>query len=245
MVVDNYDFKIDSVTGDATGVHGTNVMFVQPEKYKNKPNEESATSLTKKREISEQLSQICAELMQVYQCKCPIYSKREPPAHPIIDTPVNGTSVQRARSVIHTLSRANNDGTRSSPHEQLVLAYCGAQSCRHPLYENSKPYYHTTYNQLPSKSVMHDIMVKLLVKAMREKYIPFSFLVGNMPTYKTILQLKAVNPKLFRDTIPILGTFHHQMSYIYAIYKRFKGSRMAETLVTAEVIVEGSVDQAL
>lgn len=64
-----------------------------------------------------------------------------------------------------------------------------------------------TTNLQASKSVMHDIMVKL-VKAMCEKNIPFSFLVGDMPTYKAIVQLKAENSKLFRDIIPILGAFH-------------------------------------
>jgi hypothetical protein len=143
------------------------------------------------------------------------------------------------------VSRADNDDTRPSPHEQQVPAYSGAQSCRHPPGHKSELYYHTTYNEPPSKSVMHDIMVKL-VKAMCEKNIPFSFLVGDMPTYKTIVQLKAENSELFRDIIPILGAFHQQMSYNYAIYKIFKASGMAETLVVAaEVIVDGSVDQAL
>ncbi|KAF3859860.1 hypothetical protein F7725_000115 [Dissostichus mawsoni] len=48
------------------------------------------------------------------------------------------------------------------------------------------------------------------------------FLVGDLPTYKTIVQLKAENPEMYKDIIPILGAFHQQMSYIYAIYKRFK-----------------------
>ena len=244
LIVNNDNFKIDSLTGDATGAHRTNVMFVQPEKYEKKPKIESATRLTKKMEISVQLSQKCAELTQVYQYKCPTGSKGEPPARPMVDTPVNGTSSQRAHSVIHALSRADNDGSRPSPHEQQVPTYSGTQSCRHLPHNKSKPYYHTTCNEPPSKSVMHDIMVKL-VKAMHEKNIPFSFLVGDMPTYKTIVELKAENPELFSDIIPILGAFHQQMSYIYAIYKRFKGSGMAETLVAAEVIVEGSVDQAL
>ena len=103
---------------------------------------------------------------------------------------------------------------------------------------------HTTYNEPPSKSVVHDIMVKLVV-ALRTKSIPFCFLVGDMPTYKTIVQLKAENPESFQNIIPILGAFHHQMSYIYVIYKRFKGPGMAETLAAAGVVVEGSVDQAL
>jgi hypothetical protein len=243
VVVDNDDFKIDSLTGNTTGAHWTNVMFMQPEKYEEKP-EKSDTKHTKKKVISEQLSQMCAELTHVHQHKCPAGNKSEPLACPVIDTPVNGASRQRAHSVIHAMSRGDNDGTRPSPHEQHIPASSGAQSCHHPLGHKSNPYYHTTYNEPPSKSVMHDIMVKL-VKAMCEKNIPFSFLVGDMPTYKTIVQLKVKNSELFRDIIPILGTFHQQMSYIYAIYKRFNGSGMAETLVAAEVIMEGSVDQAL
>ncbi len=244
VIVDNDDFKIDTLTGKATGAHRTNVMFVQPESYEKKSDEEPAARLIKKKDISAQLRNKCAELTHVYQYRCPPGTKSEPPARPIIDPPVNGTAPQRARSVIHALSRTNNDGTRPPPHEQRVPAYSGAQSCRHPPPNKSKAYYHTTYPEPPSKSVLHDIMMKL-VEAMHDKHIPFSFLVGDMPTYKTIVQLKAENPELFNNITPILGAFHQQMSYIYAIYKRFKGSGMADTLVTAGVVVEGSVDQAL
>jgi len=66
-----------------------------------------------------------------------------------------------------------------------------------------------------------------------------------MPTYKTIVQLKAEKHEYFVNIIPMLGAFHQQMSYIYAIYKQFKGSGMADVLVAAGVVVEGSVDQAL
>ena len=83
------------------------------------------------------------------------------------------------------------------------------------------------------------------VEAVRQKNIPFSFLVGDLPTYKMITQLKAENPEMFKDIIPILGAFHQLMSYIYAIFKRFKGSEMTDTLVAEGVVMEGSVDQAL
>ena len=45
--------------------------------------------------------------------------------------------------------------------------------------------------------------------------------------------------ELFKDIVRILGAFHQQMSCIYAIYG------MTDTLVTAGVVVEGSVGQAL
>ena len=67
-----------------------------------------------------------------------------------------------------------------------------------------------------------------------------------MPTYKLIIQLKAEYPELFKDIIPILGALHQHMSYIYAIYKRCKGSGIwLEILVAAGVVVEGLIDQAL
>ena len=55
-------------------------------------------------------------------------------------------------------------------------------------------------------------MVKL-VEATRKKNIPFSFLVGDLPTYKTIVQLKVENSEMYKDLIPIIGAFHQQMSY--------------------------------
>lgn len=82
-----------------------------------------------------------------------------------------------------------------------------------------------------------------LTQAMHEKNIPFSFLVDDMPNHKTTVQLKVENFALFIN--PILGAFHQQMSYIYAIYKSFKGSGMADTLVAAGVVMEESVVQAL
>ena len=80
---------------------------------------------------------------------------------------------------------------------------------------------------------------------MKEKNIPFFFLVGDLPTYKEILSLKSENPELFKDIIPTIGTFHQQMSYIYAIYKRFQGSGIEDILVLAGVLAGGSVEKAL
>ena len=85
---------------------------------------------------------------------------------------------------------------------------------------------------------MHDIIEKLL-KAMAMKKIPFSFLVGDLPTYETVVKLKAESP------VQLQVAFHQQMSYIHAIHKRFKGSGIADILVAAGAIVEGSIDHAL
>ena len=49
---------------------------------------------------------------------------------------------------------------------------------------------------------------------MRDTNVPFSFLVGNMHTYKTIVQVKAENLEQFKDIITILGAFHHQVLHL-------------------------------
>ena len=43
---------------------------------------------------------------------------------------------------------------------------------------------------------------------MHKKNIPFSFLIGDLPTYKMIVQLKAENLEMFKEIIPILGALH-------------------------------------
>ena len=72
------------------------------------------------------------------------------------------------------------------------------------------------------KSVVNDVVIKL-GKAMLEKKMPFAFLVGDLPTYKLIVEIIAENNE-HKHIVPILAAFHQQMSYIYAIYKRFKDS---------------------
>ena len=75
--------------------------------------------------------------------------------------------------------------------------------------------------------------------------MPFSFLVGDLPTYKWILEFKTENLDKFLNVAPIIEVFNQQMSYIYVIYKRFLGSGISDLLVSASVIVEGSVNKAL
>lgn len=218
-------------------------MFVQPKDYENEFVDEPHAKRSKK-ETSVLLKECCLGLTNVQQYRCPPGGQSEPPARAFVNPPMFGTTLQQARSVIHSLSRSDNKGRCPSPSEQMVPAYSGAQACRYPPTIISKPYYHTTYNEPPNKSVVNDIMVRQ-VHAMEQKNIPFTFLVGDLPTYKMIVQLKSENPNLFTNITPILGAFHQQMSYIHAIYKRFKGSGMSDTLVAAGVVVEGSVEQAL
>ena len=54
--------------------------------------------------------------------------------------------------------------------------------------------------------------------------------------------MKSENSAQFENIVPVLGPFHQQLSFIYCIYKRFRGSGVP---VSTGVIVEGSVDHTL
>ena len=71
------------------------------------------------------------------------------------------------------------------------------------------------------------------------------YLVGDLPTYKDILFLKNENSDMFKDIIPVVGQFHEHMSYMYAVYKRFEGSGLADVLVSAGVLAGGTAVKAL
>ena len=243
-ITDNDDFAIDTLTGSAAGAHRTNVMFVQPVKDGRRQFDASDDRSTDKKKVAQKLKEVCDGLTAVQQYTVPPGASREPPVRKIVNVNENGTRPQMVRSVIHCLARADSKGTRPSPEDQKVPAYSGLQSCIQKEVTKSKPYYHTTYNEPPKKSVINDVMYKLK-NSMKEKSMPFAYLVGDLPTYKLILELITENPETYKDIIPIMGAFHQQMSFIYAIYKRFKGSGLSEILVAAGVIVEGSVDQAL
>ena len=68
VIVDNGDFKIDTLTGNASGAHRTNVLYVQPESYEEESNNGSLTAqnVTKK-EVSKELIVKCKELTNVQQ----------------------------------------------------------------------------------------------------------------------------------------------------------------------------------
>ena len=75
--------------------------------------------------------------------------------------------------------------------------------------------------------------------------MPFIQLVGDLPVYALIVQLKNENVDCFQRILPVNGAFHAQCSFIAAINKRFGGSGLSDILSAAGVIAEKSVDQAL
>ena len=70
-------------------------------------------------------------------------------------------------------------------------------------------------------------------------------MVRDYPVYAFSLELKTAHPVLFANIIPRLGAFHMQISFLFAMNKRFTGSGISEDLVAAGVIQSGSVDQVM
>ena len=75
--------------------------------------------------------------------------------------------------------------------------------------------------------------------------MPFAVVVGDQPVYTLLVEIKNEHPQEYDKIIPFHGPFHTQSCMIHAIYKRYKGSGVADVLIAARVIAEGSVDQAL
>ena len=57
VVVDNDDFKSDTLTGDATVAHCTNIMFIQPEYLEILPDNEEERRTVKKTVIKSTIRQ--------------------------------------------------------------------------------------------------------------------------------------------------------------------------------------------
>ena len=83
-----------------------------------------------------------------------------------------------------------------------------------------------------------------MLNVIEEKSMPFLQLVGDQPVYTLIVQIRNEHPEKFKKIIPVLGQFHAQSSFITAISKRFSGSGLSDLIVSADIIVDKSVDQA-
>ena len=61
-----------------------------------------------------------------------------------------------------------------------------------------------------------------------------------------IVQLWSQNKEKFNEIFPILGgPFHTQVAFITAIAKRLEGSGLSNIFVSASIIADKSVDQAM
>ena len=240
-IVDNDDFKNDTLTG-AGQAHRTNVMYVQPTTLEVKQSN-MGNRITNPNELSHTLKDIGSEMQFVTPYKT--LKHCEPPLREKAQADIPQTTLaQRKRGVIHALARTQSNGSRTTVEQPQVPSFAGFHASISKPVEKSKAYYHMTYPDPPNKTVLNDVMCKLAI-AIEEKNMPFALLVGDQPVYVHLVDLKSENATNFGKILPFMGPFHIQLSFIYAIYKRFKGSGLSDVLVAAGVIAAGSVDQAL
>lgn len=239
-ILDNDDFCEDTLTGADTS-HRTNVMFVQPENLEvSLPDADR--DIRPLPTSSEDLKRLCMKQHVIQPYKT--VKRGQPAPRPEIDIRCQNTDVQRQRGVIHALVRLADDQENIPADEQTIGAFGGFQVTVQQDVEKSKPYYFLTFPKPPHKSVVHEVMCRM-VAAAEKKRMPFLVLVGDQPVYALMVQLKNENPDAFKDSVPFLGPFHTQCSFMSAIYKRFDGSGLSDILVAAQVIAEGSVHKTL
>ena len=140
--------------------------------------------------------------------------------------------------------RLDENFDQISSEKQQIGAFTGFMASISPITDKSKTYFFLTLPKPPKKPVVYTLMEKA-VAAAELKQMPFIQFVGDQPVYTLIKELKNENPTKFKLILPVLGTFHTQMSFLSAIYKRTNGSGLSELLVAAGLIADGSVEQAL
>ena len=84
-----------------------------------------------------------------------------------------------------------------------------------------------------------------LLKVIDEKNMPFFILTGDQPVYTLIVQIRNENCDKFKKIIPILGPFHTQVAFITSLAKRYEGSGLSDLIVSASIIADKSIDQAM
>ena len=142
---------------------------------------------------------------------------------PICPKPTTLTSIikpQHKRSIIHVLSNADSNGDRRDATEQTIPSYGGFHASLNRKQGKNMAYFHTSYNQLPNKSFVDDIMKKLS-KIIITKHMPLAFHIGNIPVYVLITLLKTENPSKDCVIVPFLVSFNTQCAMMGAIYKHF------------------------
>ena len=160
------------------------------------------------------------------------------------DTSPSTTFSIRKEEMLHTLARVGRNFNNIDVVEQKVGSFGGFQSILQASVSKSKAHYFLTLPKAPNKSVVHEVMLRLIA-VIKEKDIPFIQLVGDQPVYTLIVQLRNENRAAFEKLLPVLGPFHTQCSFITAINKRFSGSGLSDLIVSADIVAEKSIDQAL
>ena len=237
VIIDNDDFKDDHLTGGATS-HRTNMMFVQPKKWIRNVFEEPHKAVVN---VREKLKQIVTVENQILSYQSAV--RGEPQSFEPINICRRTTDLMKKMFVTDALLRIRK-GDDISQNEKDIGAFTGFMVSVFPKEDQAKPYYFTTLPKPPTKSVLYTVMEKAETTAASQN-MPFIQFVGDQPVYAYIVELKYENPDKFAHILPMLGSFHIEMSFMSGIHKRLKESNIEDLLVEARLIAQVSVVQAL
>ena len=239
VVMDNDDFKTDTLTGASETNHRTNVMFVQNEDLieHSVPDATAPTLINPKG-----LKDLAKELNQVNPYKT--MNNGDLAIRERFSKESTDTTDILVEQMIHSLTRISAAGDNIPPEPQMIGSFAGFKASMSDEVTKSKTYYWLRFRKPPHKSVTHEIMPCLL-NIIEEKNIPFVLLTGDQPVYTFIVQLRNENKEKFNKIILILGPFHTQVAFITAIAKRFEGSGHSDIFVSASIIADKSVNQAM
>ena len=84
-----------------------------------------------------------------------------------------------------------------------------------------------------------------ILKVIDKKNMLFVLLTWDQPVYTLIVLIRNENDGRFNKINPILGPFHTQVAFITAISKRFERSGLSDIFVSANIIADKSVDEAM
>ena len=167
VVMDNDNFKTDTLTGASETNHQTNVMFVQNEDLieRNAPDATAPTLINPKG-----FKDLVKELNKVNPYKTT--SNGEPAVRERFSIEATVTTDIRVEQRIHSLTRISAAGDNIPPESQMIGSFAGFQASMSEEVTKSKPYYWLTFPKPPHISVTHEIMTRLL-NIIEEKNIPF------------------------------------------------------------------------
>ena len=184
-MLDNDDFQDDTLTCSNTS-HRTNVMFVQTENLLSSSSDSSKLTLAKPKDLKNITTE--QHHFEPYKTMKRVHLL----SRPEVDISLKNTKDQRMRGMIHSLARLDASCHCLPPETQQVGAFTGFQSCIHKGVVRSKAYYFLTFPKPPQKSVVHQVMCKM-IKAAETNMMPFIQLVGDQPVYTLIVQFLALS----------------------------------------------------
>eukprot|EP00794_Sanderia_malayensis_P000931 gene931-241_t len=178
VILDNDDFQDDTLTGAGTS-HRTNVMFVQPENTTNVICNENRPKLSLTKSLD--VEKIIAEQNRLLPYKT--FKRGVPEVRKHIDVTPTDTKKQRARGIIHSLTRLDENGETVLPENQSTNSFSGFQSNIQLFPVKSKPFFYLTLSKPPGKSVVNEVMNRVVAVA-KKKSMPFVQLVAMNKRFK-------------------------------------------------------------